>query len=81
MEIGEQLYDLSNGVKYGQSTIYDSGQYNEDLMRFKRMANGSFDDSEFDIYSAEYSSRDMPSGSTWIPQTPSADSQIKPVQE
>ncbi|XP_058776436.1 proline-rich receptor-like protein kinase PERK13 [Vicia villosa] len=81
LEIGDQLYDLSNGVKYGQSTIYDSGQYNEDLMRFKRMANGSFDDSEFDIYSAEYSSRDMPSGSTWIPQTPSADSQIKPVQE
>ncbi|CAI8587592.1 unnamed protein product [Vicia faba] len=81
LDSGDQLYDLSNGVKYGQSTIYDSGQYNEDLMRFKRMANGSFDDSEFDIYSSEYSSRDMPSGSAWIPHTPSADLQVKPVQE
>lgn len=81
MDSGDQQYDLSNGVKYGQSRIYDSGQYNEDLMRFKRMANGSFDESEFDMYSSEYSSRDMPSGSAWIPQSPSGDSQIKPVQE
>ncbi|KAI5436937.1 proline-rich receptor-like protein kinase PERK13 [Lathyrus oleraceus] len=81
LDSGDQQYDLSNGVKYGQSRIYDSGQYNEDLMRFKRMANGSFDESEFDMYSSEYSSRDMPSGSAWIPQSPSGDSQIKPVQE
>ncbi|CAK8537042.1 unnamed protein product [Lathyrus sativus] len=78
LDSGDQLYDLSNGVKYGQSTIYDSGQYNEDLMRFKRMANGSFDESEFDMYSSEYSSR---GGSSWVPHTPGGDSQIKPVQE
>ncbi|KAK7309692.1 hypothetical protein RJT34_06628 [Clitoria ternatea] len=57
LDSGDQLYDLSNGVKYGQSTIYNSSQYNEDIMRFRRMANGSFDDSEFD--SSEYRSREM----------------------
>ncbi|KAG5050722.1 hypothetical protein JHK87_002920 [Glycine soja] len=49
LDSGDQQYDLSNGVKYGQSTIYDSGQYNEDITIFKRMVNGSFDDSEFDM--------------------------------
>ncbi|XP_029127729.1 proline-rich receptor-like protein kinase PERK12 [Cajanus cajan] len=56
LDNGDKLYDLSNGVKYGQSTIYDSGQYNEDIMRFRRMANGSFGDSEFDTYSTDYRS-------------------------
>jgi len=56
LDSGNQLYDLSNGVKYGQSTVYDSGQYNEDIEIFKRMVNGSFDDSEFDMNSMEYRS-------------------------
>ncbi|XP_065876413.1 proline-rich receptor-like protein kinase PERK12 [Euphorbia lathyris] len=30
--------DLSNGVKYGHSTAYDSGQYNEDIKNFRRTA-------------------------------------------
>jgi len=65
LDSGDQLYDLSNGVKFGQSTVYDSGQYNEDIMRFKRMANGSFTDSEFDMYSSEYNSRET-SGSALV---------------
>ncbi|KAK2374482.1 non-specific serine/threonine protein kinase [Trifolium repens] len=76
LDSGDQLYDLSNGVKYGQSTIYDSDKYHEDLMRFKRMANGSFGESEFDMYSTEYSSR-----SAFVPpHTSSGDSQIRPFQ-
>ncbi|KAE9597023.1 putative protein kinase RLK-Pelle-PERK-1 family [Lupinus albus] len=77
LDTGDQ-YDLSNGVKYGQSTVYDSGQYNEDLMRFKRMANGSFGDSELDMYSTDYSSKDM-SGPQykWSQRTSSTDSEAK----
>lgn len=83
LDSGDQLYDLSNGVKYGQSTVYDSGMYNEDIMRFRRIANGSFDDSEYDMYSTEYSSAsaDM-SGSThaWIPHSSSVNSDIRAFQ-
>ncbi|GAU33788.1 hypothetical protein TSUD_221260 [Trifolium subterraneum] len=67
LDHGDQLYDLSNGMKYGQSRIYDSDQYNEDLIKFKRMANGSFgDSSEFDMHNTEYGSRDM-SRSAFVP--------------
>ncbi|KAF3431271.1 hypothetical protein FNV43_RR26001 [Rhamnella rubrinervis] len=52
--------DLSNGVKYGQSTAYDSGQYNEDIIKFRRMALGSSDSSGFDMYSSgEFNSREV----------------------
>ncbi|CAJ1931461.1 unnamed protein product [Sphenostylis stenocarpa] len=51
LDIGDELNDLSNGVKYGHSAVYDSGQYNEDVIRFRRMVNGTFDDSEFDKFS------------------------------
>lgn len=51
--------DLSNGVKYGQSTVYDSGQYSEDIMRFRRMALGSVESSEYDMYSGEFNSREV----------------------
>lgn len=54
-----EMSDLSNGVKYGQSTIYDSGQYNQDIMKFRRMALG--DSSEYDMYSGEFNnSREVP---------------------
>ena len=56
LDNGDQLYDLSNGVKYGQSTVYHSGQYNEDIARFRKMVNGSFDDSDFDNLSSEFRS-------------------------
>jgi len=79
LDSGDQLYDLSNGVKFGQSTVYDSGQYNEDIMRFKRMANGSFTDSEFDMYSSEYNSRET-SGSALVQKSWSGNSDIKDIQ-
>ncbi|KAL9285119.1 hypothetical protein ACSQ67_024511 [Phaseolus vulgaris] len=56
LDNGDQLHDLSNGVRYGQSTIYNSGQYNEDIARFRKMVNPSFDDSEFDNNSSEFRS-------------------------
>ncbi|XP_022957494.1 proline-rich receptor-like protein kinase PERK13 isoform X2 [Cucurbita moschata] len=65
LDIETDMSDLSNGVKYGQSTIYDSGQYSQDISKFRRMALGG-DSSEFDIYSSEYSSREMnASGESW----------------
>ncbi|XP_073220364.1 proline-rich receptor-like protein kinase PERK15 [Cicer arietinum] len=73
LDSGDQIYDLSNGIKYGQSTVYDSGQYNEDIMRFRRMANGSFGESDFDMCSIEYSSK--------VPQSSSGvDSEIRTFQ-
>ncbi|XP_030496631.2 proline-rich receptor-like protein kinase PERK12 isoform X1 [Cannabis sativa] len=62
-----EMSDLSNGVKYGQSTIYESGQYNQDIMRFRKMALGGGDSSEYDTYSGEFNSKEF-SGqqkSTW----------------
>ncbi|KAF2286649.1 hypothetical protein GH714_023216 [Hevea brasiliensis] len=53
----EDMSDLTNGVKYGQSTAYDSGQYNQDIMRFRKMAFASDDSPEFDSVSGEYSSQ------------------------
>ncbi|XP_038892953.1 proline-rich receptor-like protein kinase PERK13 [Benincasa hispida] len=58
LDIESDMSDLSNGVKYGQSTIYDSGQYNQDISKFRRMALGS-DSFEYDMYSSEYNSREM----------------------
>ncbi|XP_027346905.1 proline-rich receptor-like protein kinase PERK12 [Abrus precatorius] len=64
LDSGDEIPDLSNGVKYGQSTVYDSGQYDKDIGLFRRMANGSVVDSEFDMYSRESSfSRDISRGS------------------
>ncbi|CAJ1940125.1 unnamed protein product [Sphenostylis stenocarpa] len=64
LDTGDEKSDLSNGVKYGQSTIYDSGQYDKEIMLFKKMANGTFSDSDFDMYSREYSlSRETSRGS------------------
>ncbi|KAM7251102.1 hypothetical protein ACFE04_022985 [Oxalis oulophora] len=55
--------DLSNGVKYGQSTVYDSAQYNEDIMKFRRMALGSETSSEYDMLSGDYTSKTVTHGS------------------
>ncbi|XVF02463.1 hypothetical protein REPUB_Repub04eG0177500 [Reevesia pubescens] len=54
--------DLSNGVKFGQSTAYDSGQYNQNIMKFRRLALGSDNSSDFSMYSGEYTSRELPHG-------------------
>lgn len=62
-----EMSDLSNGVKYGQSTTYDSGQYNQEITRFRRMALGS--NGSGYAFSGEYSSREMSeSQSSWKPQ-------------
>ncbi|TKY58641.1 Proline-rich receptor protein kinase PERK13 [Spatholobus suberectus] len=45
LDSGDEKSDLSNGVKYGHSTAYDSGQYDKEIMLFRRMANGNFVDS------------------------------------
>ncbi|XP_050119094.1 proline-rich receptor-like protein kinase PERK12 isoform X2 [Malus sylvestris] len=52
-----ELSDLTNGVKVGQSTAYDSGQYNKEIMRFRRMALGSGGSSE--MSSADFTSREV----------------------
>ncbi|KAH9708904.1 proline-rich receptor-like protein kinase PERK13 [Citrus sinensis] len=54
-----EMSDLSNGVKYGQSTVYDSGQYNQDIMMFRKMALGLGDSSDM---SGEYTSREASRG-------------------
>ena len=62
-----EMSDLSNGVKYGQSTIYNSGQYNQDIMKFRKMALE--DSSEYDAYSGEFgNSREVSANqSSWKP--------------
>lgn len=35
------LSDLSNGVKFGHSVVYDSSQYSMDIQKFRQMAFGS----------------------------------------
>ncbi|CAL1383418.1 unnamed protein product [Linum trigynum] len=58
----EEIGDLTNGMKYGQSTIYNSGQYNEEIMKFRRMALGSDDSGEFGYSTGDFSTRDMSYG-------------------
>ncbi|KAF7809298.1 proline-rich receptor-like protein kinase PERK13 [Senna tora] len=54
-----ELGDLSNGMKYGQSTVYSSGQYDDEILRFRMMNGFSCGSSEFDMYSGEYNSREL----------------------
>ncbi|MED6143676.1 hypothetical protein PIB30_007974 [Stylosanthes scabra] len=57
LDNGVEISDLSNGVKYGHSTTYDSNQYDRDIMML--MANGSYG-GDSDFYSKECStSREM----------------------
>ncbi|CAD5313564.1 unnamed protein product [Arabidopsis thaliana] len=49
--------DISNGIKIGQSTTYDSGQYNEDIMKFRKMAFGGDNSVESGLYSGNYSAK------------------------
>lgn len=59
LDCESDLTDLSNGVKYGQSTVYDSGQYSKDISNFRRMAFGSDDGSDLEMYSDEFTSREV----------------------
>ncbi|CAL0330970.1 unnamed protein product [Lupinus luteus] len=79
LDSGDDISDLTNGVKYGHSTIYDSGQYDKDIMLFRRMANDSFVDANSDMYSREYGySRDV-SGiqPAWLRSGSSGESESK----
>ncbi|XP_010460140.1 PREDICTED: proline-rich receptor-like protein kinase PERK12 [Camelina sativa] len=49
--------DISNGIKVGQSTAYDSGQYNEEIMKFRKMAFGFDNNTESRLYSGDYSAK------------------------
>ncbi|XP_021895812.1 proline-rich receptor-like protein kinase PERK13 [Carica papaya] len=57
-----EMSDLSNGVKVGQSTAYDSSQYSKDILEFRRMTSYFNENSEYDTWSEEYSSRNTPHG-------------------
>ncbi|KAI4383558.1 hypothetical protein MLD38_009384 [Melastoma candidum] len=67
-----EMSDLTNGVKYGQSTIYDSGQYSEDIMKFKRMAHGSNTSLDLGSSSREHASSGIPSAA-WKVKDSSSD--------
>ncbi|KAJ6771241.1 PROLINE-RICH RECEPTOR-LIKE PROTEIN KINASE PERK13-RELATED [Salix koriyanagi] len=75
-----ELSDLSNGVKFGQSTVYDSAQYSQDISKFRGMAIGSKGSSEFDTSSGDYSgriiSRETPTSS---PALTSSESQTQAI--
>ncbi|KAL4204994.1 hypothetical protein AMTRI_Chr01g112470 [Amborella trichopoda] len=43
LENDSDISDLTNGVKPGQSTVFNSTQYSVDINRFRRMAFGSTD--------------------------------------
>ncbi|KAK1268422.1 Proline-rich receptor-like protein kinase PERK13 [Acorus gramineus] len=66
-----EMADITNGVKFGQSAIFEAGQYASEIQRFRRMAFGSVGQSsefgfsgEYDqrnsSYSGELRSREMP---------------------
>ncbi|KAJ8497915.1 hypothetical protein OPV22_008467 [Ensete ventricosum] len=46
LDSGGGLPDLSNGVKFGQSTVYDSGKYSADIQMLQKIA---FESSTFSI--------------------------------
>uniref|UniRef100_A0A7N0TE70 non-specific serine/threonine protein kinase n=1 Tax=Kalanchoe fedtschenkoi TaxID=63787 RepID=A0A7N0TE70_KALFE len=73
LDCENDVTDLSNGVKYGQSTVYDSGQYSKDISNFRRMAFGSDGGSDIEMYSDEYTSREVARGA-WISPRDSGES-------
>ncbi|KAL0701371.1 hypothetical protein Bca4012_057493 [Brassica carinata] len=56
--------DISNGSKVGQTSSNDSGQYNSDTMKFRKMAFGFDDSSDSGDYSVRSSSRGSCGAST-----------------
>ncbi|CAN8291715.1 unnamed protein product [Cochlearia groenlandica] len=46
---------ITSGIKVGQSAVYESGQHNQDLTKFRKMAFGSNDSAETGMYSGDYS--------------------------
>ncbi|KAI4385172.1 hypothetical protein MLD38_003227 [Melastoma candidum] len=72
LDTDAEMSDLTNGVKYGQSTIYDSGQYSEDIMKFRRMAHGSNSSLDLGLSSRELNSSGIPSAG-WKSKDSSSD--------
>lgn len=65
------MADLSNGMKFGQSQVHDSGQYSAEIHRFRRTALGTDDLSSEYGYSDEYDRRSSSrSGEYRRPQNP-----------
>ncbi|KAK1321568.1 Proline-rich receptor-like protein kinase PERK13 [Acorus calamus] len=57
-----EMADLTNGVKFGQSAVYEAAQYTSEIQRFRRMAFGSVgQSSEFGV-SGEYDQRNSSYG-------------------
>lgn len=55
--------DITSGIKVGQTSTYDSGQYNDDIMKFRKMAFGFDDSSESGMHSGDYSVQSSRKGS------------------
>lgn len=79
LDSGDDISDLSNGVTYGQSTVYDSGQYDREIMLFRRMANESYGDSDLDKNSGESnpSKENLRSLHSWMHSTSSTESESR----
>lgn len=79
--------DLTNGVKVGQSTAYDSAKYSEEILNFRRMALGSDNSSESDVYSDEFNLREISRGQpSWKSEYSSSEftsgeSEIQPIKK
>jgi len=43
LDTRDDLSDLTNGVKVGQSRVYDSGQYSNEIRIFRRASEDSSD--------------------------------------
>ncbi|KAG5391791.1 hypothetical protein IGI04_021754 [Brassica rapa subsp. trilocularis] len=58
LDTRDNLSDLSNGVKVGQSTVYNSGQYSNEIRMFRR---ASEDSSDLGTSNGYYTSQDFTS--------------------
>lgn len=66
-----EFSDLNNGMKPGQSSVFDSAQQSAQIKMFRRMAFGSQDSSSFfNDSQSSYGSRNQDS-TTMLPQNKS----------
>ncbi|WZY97432.1 hypothetical protein YC2023_069761 [Brassica napus] len=65
LDTRDNLSDLSNGVKVGQSTVYNSGQYSNEIRMFRRASEDSSDLGTSNGYytSQDFTSRELESRS------------------
>ncbi|KAL0797627.1 hypothetical protein Bca101_052801 [Brassica carinata] len=60
LDTRDDMSDLSNGVKVGQSTVYDSGQYSNEIRMFRRASEDSTD-YDYGTSNGYYTSQDFTS--------------------